>query len=721
MPQAVYILFGALFTVCTAIALGTILLRKRAVTLERDEYLLFSFVTGSALLSTLVFLLCTIGLARKGVFLVLGLMAIAIGYRYRVLPVRKKSAPTLAHRIFLLLYTIFGVVYFLHAMAPEISPDGITYHLGIVRRYNEWHGFRQIATSMYANLSQGMEMLFLFAFAFGRHSAAALVHFAFLMTLPLLMLGYARRFQLGAAGITGALLVFLSPVVGIDGASAYNDVAVACVLFALFYLLQITDQRRALLIPIGLLAGFSYALKYTAGLAIPYVLAKAGRKSAIVLLCATAIVTPWLIKNIVYAQNPVAPFANALFPNPYMKTDFEREYARDMRDFNGVQYSQVPLEVTTRGQLLGGLLGPMFLLLPLSLLSLRYPAGRQLLLAALLFTFPFALNTGTRFLIPSLPFWALALGLAFRNAPSAALAIVLIHAFASWPNGIKKYANPYVWNIEKISFRPALRLVPEEKFLTENSRGYILARMIEAQVPPGKRVFAFSSITGEAYTSREILVSFQAALNRTLRNILWTPIFQQYQAGHVLEFRFPSKALQKVRVVQTAPSGTDIWTISEFRVLSAGRELQRESTWRLRANPNPWDVQMAFDNSPVTRWSAAEPLHAGMFIEANLARTRIIDVVRLECSRDQYQVRLTLEIMNNTGHWTPIAGEPAESEAKPLAGLRKAAVQELKRNNVDYILVDDQDYGAADFRNRTAEWGLQLIDEKAGVRLYKAE
>ena len=39
------------------------------------------------------------------------------------------------------------------------------------------HGFAWDYHSMYSYLSQGTEMLFLMAFAFGRHSAAALVHF----------------------------------------------------------------------------------------------------------------------------------------------------------------------------------------------------------------------------------------------------------------------------------------------------------------------------------------------------------------------------------------------------------------------------------------------------------------------------------------------------------------------------------------------------------------
>jgi hypothetical protein len=180
--------------------------------------------------------------------------------------------------LFGVVFGAFTVLYFFNALAPEVSPDGSTYHLGLVARYLREHGFTRITTSMYANLSQGMEMLFLFAFAFGKHSAAALVHFAFLLALPLAMLACGRRIGHARAGAVGALLVYASPLAGIDGISAYNDVAVACALFMLFYVLEIweKDPRPGWLAAAGLLAGFGYALKYTALLAVPYALGRVG-------------------------------------------------------------------------------------------------------------------------------------------------------------------------------------------------------------------------------------------------------------------------------------------------------------------------------------------------------------------------------------------------------------------------------------------------------------
>src|SRR6266849_8127151 len=240
--QALSILFGAGFTVAVSFALGKLLLRSFTIRLYRQEEHVLAFVTGSACLSLLTFLLCALGAARKGMFLAIGIGVLAVAVRRGAHKPSGESLPPVPRFwkwLFGSVFSVFGVLYFFHAMAPEMSPDGVAYHLGLVSRYMRAHGFERITTNMYANLSQGVEMLFLFAFAFGRHSAAALTHFAFLVALPLAMLSYARRFGFTVAGVCGALLVFVSPVVGLDGTVAYNDVATACLVFTAFYLARI--------------------------------------------------------------------------------------------------------------------------------------------------------------------------------------------------------------------------------------------------------------------------------------------------------------------------------------------------------------------------------------------------------------------------------------------------------------------------------------------------
>ena len=205
----------------------------------------------------------------------------------------------------------------------------------------------------------------------GGHSAAALVHFEFYLVLPLLMVVIGKRFGYPKAGAMAAILVFLSPVFLFDGSSAYIDVALASIVFALFGLLLTWDETRdpALFALIGLLAGFAYAAKMTAFVAIPYavlfVLIKLLRRRerwlqpvAIMSACIALMAGPWMLKNAVTVANPFSPFANRLFPNPYIRISFEESYREYHRTYEGLKsYWQVPYETTVRGGILGGLLG----------------------------------------------------------------------------------------------------------------------------------------------------------------------------------------------------------------------------------------------------------------------------------------------------------------------------------------------------------------------------
>ena len=589
MPQAFYILFGAVFTVAVAAALGKMLLRGLRARFYREEEHLLAFLAGAPLLSLLVFTACALGVARKGVFLALGAAILALAFytgAHRPLGDRLPALPRLSKRLFLSVFAVYFVLCFSNAMAPEVSPDGSTYHLGLVHRYLAHHGFYRITTNMYANLSQGVEMLFLFAFAFGRHSAAALVHFAFLLTLPLAMLAWARRAGFGEAGAAAALFVFASPVVGIDGASAYNDVAAAAIAFGVFYFLQIWDAQRAhaLLIPIGLLAGFGYAAKYTAFLAVPYALGfvawKTWRKRAplarpllMVASCAAVPMLPWIVKNWLWLGNPFSPFFNAVFPNPYVTVGFEREYAAYFRIYELASRWQIPWAVTVRGDL-AGVIGPLFLLAPVALLALRRPAGRQLLLAVIPFGLPYFGNIGARFLIPVLPFIALAMAMELVRVRALAVALVVMHAVLSWPNVIPIYSRADTWRMVKVTWREALRIKNEDEFLHSNLMNYDIARVIERTVPPGEKVLAFSPVA-DAYTSRDVLTVYQSASNQVAGGILLTPLMEDVPPAWRLRFGFPSQPLRRVRVVQTERGEPDRWSIAELRVFHRGTELPR--------------------------------------------------------------------------------------------------------------------------------------------------
>jgi hypothetical protein len=237
-------------------------------------------------------------------------------------------------------------------------------------------------------------------------------------------------------------------------------------------------------------------------------------------------------------------------------------------------------------------------------------------------------------------------------------------------------------------------------------------------VPPGEKVLAFSPVA-DAYTSRDVLTVYQSASNQVAGNILLTPLMEDVPPDWLLRFSFPARELRRVRVVQTARGEPDRWSIAEFRTFHRGVELPRAPHWRLRASPNPWDVQMAFDNSPVTRWSSAQNIYPGMSVEVDFGRAEIVDGVMLECSHDQWKVRVRLEGQDASGRWHQLAAAPETRDRTPAMGLRRAATDELKRRGIRYILLYEGDFGAADFKKKTALWNIEFAGEARDARLYR--
>ncbi len=740
VKSSFYILFGALLTVVTATALGSLVFRALSLELQKLEERLLAFVTGSACLSGLMFLLSVTHLVRKGFLLAIAGASMAAAIRFRGHRRLRSATPPLApvpkiwRWIFGTAFAAFTVLYFFNAMAPERSPDGTAYHLPFVAAYYRAHGFVRITTNLYASLSQGLELLFLFAYSFGRHSAAALLHFSFLAALPWLMLCYGRRFGIASAGAAGAVFVFASPVVGIDGTSAYVDVALATVLFSLYYFLQIWADRadNRLLVPVGILAGFAFAIKLTAFLALCYALTFIAwtlwraqkplvRPALLVTAIALVFILPWPVKNWLWAGNPLAPFANRLFPNPFVHISFEDDYLKYFRHYELASARQIPYEVTVNGSGLGGILGPLFLLAPISLLALRTRQGRHLLWAAAVFGAAYFSNIGTRFLIPALPFVSLAMGIALARLPPVLITLAIAHAMLSWPSIVARYCSPYAWRLDgAIPFAQAFRIEPEDTYLSRKFPDYLMNRMIEENVPPGAAVLSLGSASS-AYTSRPYLVSFQAAPNEVLADILSVPLFSAFQPSQIQTFRFPERTAIGIRVTQTACSKQSMWSIAELRVYDSGTEVPRESTWRLTAQPNPWDVQLAFDNDPVTRWRTWQTGEPGMHMEVAFGRDQKLDAVSLETASYLGDPEILLETMDRSRQWSPVDSRAVENSQRITQSLARAATAQLKLRGIRYLLVGYNDPISPELKQHPGAWGVKLLGERGSARLYQIE
>ena len=739
MRQAVAALLGAGVTVAACYCAGALMIQRLKVKLGALERASLAFVLGASILHLAVFATLTLQIGYWPVWLALLLVAIA-GAAYTGAWRLPQDTISLTTRLRLLIALCTGpflAVYFFNAWAPESSPDGSTYHLGLVARYVNHHGFEHITSSIYAMLPAGVDLIFVPAFAIGRHSAASLVHLSLGIAMAIAMFAYGQRIGNPWMGVLGALLTFLSPTVGRTASSAYNDVGAAAIVFSVFYWLELwdTSQDFRLLIPAGLLSGYAYAAKPTAlaiGVyAVCFVLWRVGLRRSIrplvaVVSCAFVMAGPWIVRNWILYHNPLAPLGNTVFRNPYVHVSFEHYYRWMMSLASRPDIRRVPFDVTTRGELTHGVIGPIFLLVPIAILALRHPAGRHLLAAGLcvISTCYFA-SIDSRFLIPSLPFLSLGIALALSRWPALLAATALTHAVLSWPFMVPLYSGPGVWKLDSVPIRAALRLISPDEYLLATRPGYGVARMVEANVPLGESVMSMTGVP-DAYTTREVMASAFSARGELLADILNMGWDTSAQPRKALTFRFPARTMRRVRVTQVAtPRRThpghlpQQWSVHEMRVYHGGLEIGRGQNWRLRAWPSPWDVPLAFDNSPATRWRSWEEPSPGMFLEIDFGQEQIVDQVRLETESGQMEVELRIESVNAAGMWEGIPTQVETAAMEPPEQIRRMSTYELVQRGIHYLLIYDRDFGADDINGDPEGWGLTLVAKGYGARLYR--
>ena len=196
-------------------------------------------------------------------------------------------------------------------------------------------------------------------------------------------------------------------------------------------------------------------------------------------------------------------------------------------------------------------------------------------------------------------------------------------------------------------------------------------------------------------------------------------IYPYFQPLRWWTYQFPEQRVRKLRVVQTGTSN-QLFTISELRLLGRDGEIQRGKNWRLRAYPNPWEVQFAFDNCPVTRWISAESARPDMYVEVELDKSVRLIGARLEAAMDQVDgaARLDVEV---AGRWKVLVEKPNVSEAPPLTGLRRLTTEDMKREGITHVAVSTGDWATEDVLKDPQAWGLTKVGEAARVTLFRID
>ena len=243
---------------------------------------------------------------------------------------------------------------------PPTSRDALTHHLAIPKIYVKHGAMVEIPALVYSYYPMNLDLLYTVSLTFGNDIAPKYIHFTFALLTAGLIFGYLKR-RLDAVFALAGVVLFLSlPVIVRLSTTIYVDLGVVFfATLALIYLLKWIEKdfNPAYLIISAVGCGLALGTKYNAlivlllmALFIPFIYSKKSQDlpdsdedghafvnlkislkaigfSALYVLVALVIFSPWVIRNYAWTKNPVHPLFNQYFedsnPNRSSEQDLE--------------------------------------------------------------------------------------------------------------------------------------------------------------------------------------------------------------------------------------------------------------------------------------------------------------------------------------------------------------------------------------------------------------
>jgi len=329
---------------------------------------------------------------------------------------------------------------FLAAWVPDYGWDAFAYHLALPERYLFRN--RIVVTPLFphSTFPQTVEMLYLLALSLDSGALAKLIHLQFGILAGAGVFAMARGTSV-RAGVLAVALLASDPLFNWELAVAYNDLAAA--LFAVLATAAFEEWRRtdapASLRVAAVFAGACVSVRYTAGLVLVAMLALVWlrrpwtawrrRLAASFTLAGIAalVVSPWLVRNLTFTGNPVAPAAQSLFYAPATEYFSPVALAQDIAFARAVGFGRgiddlvlLPLNITLRARIgdyaaFGFRVGVLYVIGVLGFLLARGgriapAAATGLKLAGLVILLWFVSFQEPRYLLPALCLLAIAGG-----------------------------------------------------------------------------------------------------------------------------------------------------------------------------------------------------------------------------------------------------------------------------------------------------------------------
>ncbi len=283
--------------------------------------------------------------------------------------------------------------------------------------------------------------------------------------------------------------------------------------------------------------------------------------------------------------------------------------------------------------------------------------------------------------MPTLPFLALVLVMALPKP--AAWACLVVQAVACWPQVIDQYDSEHIWRLREFPWRAALRIEPEHDYLWNRLDDYKVAQILEHDTKPGERIFSLIGVA-TAYTDREILEFWHSAraeqLTDTIRrvSIYGKELLYEVRASWIPQ---PIWGLS-IRLARAFPGE---WSVHDVMLFSGEYRIYNSPQWRLRAWPNVWEAPLAFDENEATRWRTWQPMHAGMYLQAEFDHAQSLSGAVMTSDTPNLELPFEFYGRGREG-WHLLSARP-QVTYRPLPDLRAAAAKAVHDAGFSYILV----------------------------------
>ena len=234
------------------------------------------------------------------------------------------------YAIFLIL-VVYVLAEALLCFLPPISRDALIHHLAIPKLWVRHGGWFETPWAEFSYLPMNVDLLYLVPLAFGNDVLPAFIHMLFGWGTGYLVYRYLREEAGRTWGLLGILVFVSTPMVMRLSITAYVDLGMVFFITAsvLAYLRWRGDNYKGVkwLVASAVFMGLAAGTKYNAFIswaflncAVCYLYARdSGRQlqalrwGALFFLVTLAVVSPWLVKNLILKGNPVYPLMDGLF------------------------------------------------------------------------------------------------------------------------------------------------------------------------------------------------------------------------------------------------------------------------------------------------------------------------------------------------------------------------------------------------------------------------